>query len=299
MNEELNYEIDEKILLLIKSFFSNEITIMITDCLALAANYGDDLIDSDMYDSIVGMDIDNSDMKSYIIDFVKKRISDVLKMMNIGLHPDTTLFTIYAILNSIDIAYHIEDTLAATVLDILENDQLSNIEMIARITSDIMSYEIGVVYDAIEYVGNTIIEKLQEALKLKVNNVELSTIINNDNVDDMFVLINNNTAIKHTRMFGLLYKNEPIENDIEKYTGAIIRKLDTAFEENGDYLSAALEIAAVTYVFRNLEENMSDVYSIYIEDVILDTYPIEVREKTSLLVKQQFDIIYKNMELVS
>ena len=61
---------------------------------------------------------------------------------------------------------------------------------------------------SIDYVSNSFINELLRTLVTKNLSNELSDTLGTSNIDDLFVLISTNVEIKHTRIFGLLYRNQ-------------------------------------------------------------------------------------------
>lgn len=152
--------IDDKLVEIIKYVYIPYTANVMLNTITLIAEYGNNNIDTIIIDDIIGHDIDDSELNSYLLEKVKRLANETLITMGINLTSEATLKAFYIVLSTIDNVLNSDKELIGYVSDILEDDQHDNIEKLCRLAENYNAESYVMLYYIIEYVSNSAIDML-------------------------------------------------------------------------------------------------------------------------------------------
>lgn len=277
-----NVSIDDKLVEIIYSIYIPHTANVILNIIKLVSNYGNNTIDTIIMDDIVGYDIEDSELNSYIINKVIRLANETLMTIGINLSPDATLTTYNIILSTLDNILNADKELVVFISDILEDDQLDNIEKICKLVENYNVESCVTLYNSIDYVSNNAIEKLLPRPSVDTVDENINTI----SINDLLVLsrvnvVNFRNSVTYKALASGKYD---IVDNLDSYTQeltlAVINYISSGDESDLNNITYGL--TALSYISRDktidIGLGMNKQYNILAKTVLAGV-SVSLREK--------------------
>lgn len=293
--ENLPFEIDEALERLLVTLFGYKTYLFYKNLFELLSYYNipaDTLILSE----IVNNDIDDSEVKAYIVSYTKDKVNEVLENnYGVALSKEGTLEQFYKTLYVFNVLEDIDVLTIEPLIKQLEDDTLEDNDKLIGLISTLTTIDPYVYSSVIEYIQpsklNAIIETLSKTLEI-IKEANSEDIINQ--MKKLAILLTGTRYIMKTKLYSIYTGNEEIEDNITLYSNDIMNNINHYL--NGTLTEKQLAVIIVGYLLLYTDDYLSllEEYKESVEPFILEEYDLKTTETIAKAVKQYINKLIGN-----